>query len=128
MLKIEFKNFFGGTRDYIRTSCLIGRCSTTWAMLSALFCFSYFWYRVLLYAWASWPMILLFTLFPIASMTVASCPVFIGWDRVSWTFCLGWSQTSILLISTFWITGITGMRHHAWLKFKHFKDCCVFQV
>jgi hypothetical protein len=29
MLKIEFKNFFDGTRDYIRTSCLIGRCSTT---------------------------------------------------------------------------------------------------
>jgi hypothetical protein len=34
------------------------------------------------------------------------------WDGgVSWTICLGWFQTSILLISASWVAGITGMRH-----------------
>jgi hypothetical protein len=33
------------------------------------------------------------------------------WDRVSWTICLGWLQTAILLISISWIARITGMSH-----------------
>jgi hypothetical protein len=43
---------------------------------------------------------------------------FLWWvfkDRVSWTICLGWLQTAILLISASWVAGITGMscRHTA---------------
>jgi hypothetical protein len=33
------------------------------------------------------------------------------WDRVSWTICLGWLQTVILLISASWLARITGMSH-----------------
>jgi hypothetical protein len=32
-------------------------------------------------------------------------------DRVSWTICLGWLQTAILLISASWVAGITGVSH-----------------
>jgi hypothetical protein len=32
-------------------------------------------------------------------------------DRVSQTLCLGWFQTSILLISASWVAGITGVSH-----------------
>jgi hypothetical protein len=34
---------------------------------------------------------------------------FIGWDRVSWTFCPGWPQMVILLISASWVASITGV-------------------
>jgi hypothetical protein len=33
------------------------------------------------------------------------------WDRVSWTICLVWLQTMILLISATWVARITGMSH-----------------
>jgi hypothetical protein len=33
------------------------------------------------------------------------------WDRVSWTICLGWLQTSILLIPVSWVARITGVSH-----------------
>jgi hypothetical protein len=33
------------------------------------------------------------------------------WDRVSWTICLGWLRTVILLISASWVAGITGVSH-----------------
>jgi hypothetical protein len=32
-------------------------------------------------------------------------------DRVSWTICLGWLWTVILLISASWVAGITGESH-----------------
>jgi hypothetical protein len=32
-------------------------------------------------------------------------------DRVSWTICPGWLQTSILLISASWVARITGVSH-----------------
>jgi hypothetical protein len=48
-------------------------------------------------------------------------PVFLWWgfgflvflfqDRVSWTFCLAWLWTMILLISAFWVTRITSVSH-----------------
>jgi hypothetical protein len=38
------------------------------------------------------------------------------WDRVSRTICLGWLQTTILLISASWVARITGKSHHAWLQ------------
>jgi ABC-type Fe3+ transport system permease subunit len=33
------------------------------------------------------------------------------WDRVSWTICLSWLQTVILLISASWVARITGVSH-----------------
>jgi hypothetical protein len=33
------------------------------------------------------------------------------WDRCSWTICLDWPQTLILLISAFWIARIIGVNH-----------------
>jgi hypothetical protein len=46
--------------------------------------------------WATPPALFLWTVF---------------WDRVSKTICLGWLQTSSLLISASWVAGITGMSH-----------------
>jgi hypothetical protein len=36
---------------------------------------------------------------------------FLFWDRVSWTICLGWLRTMILLISASWVARITGVSH-----------------
>jgi hypothetical protein len=33
------------------------------------------------------------------------------WDRVSWTICPGWFQTTMLLISASWVARIIGMSH-----------------
>jgi hypothetical protein len=33
------------------------------------------------------------------------------WDRVSWTICPGWLQTTILLISAFWVARLTDISH-----------------
>jgi hypothetical protein len=42
------------------------------------------------------------------------CPA-TGWDGVSWIFfCLGWSWTIILLISTSQGAKIIGLSHHTW--------------
>jgi hypothetical protein len=37
--------------------------------------------------------------------------VTIGWDGILWTFCLGWPQTTILLILAFQVSKITGVSH-----------------
>jgi hypothetical protein len=42
-------------------------------------------------------------------------PTFIGWDRVLRTFCLGWPQTVILLISASQVTRIISVNHCTWL-------------
>jgi hypothetical protein len=46
----------------------------------------------------------------------------IGWDGISRTFCLGWPQTMILLISTCQVATITGMNHRAQLWIFIFKN------
>jgi hypothetical protein len=33
-------------------------------------------------------------------------------DGIPLSFCLGLPWTEILLVSTFWVTGITGKHHH----------------
>jgi hypothetical protein len=35
----------------------------------------------------------------------------IFWDRVSWTICLGWFRTAILLVSASWVARIIGVSH-----------------
>jgi hypothetical protein len=39
------------------------------------------------------------------------CLFFVFWDRVSWTNCSDWLQTTILLISASWVAKITGVSH-----------------
>jgi hypothetical protein len=41
-------------------------------------------------------------------------PFFNGWNGISLTFHLGWSQTTILPISTLQVDRIICMSHHAW--------------
>jgi hypothetical protein len=45
------------------------------------------------------------------------------WDRVSWTICLGWLQTTVLLISTSWVARITGVSHWQFLTYKNASLC-----
>jgi hypothetical protein len=45
-------------------------------------------------------------------------------DRVSWTICLGWLWTSILLISASWAARTTGMNHRCLATI--FCCCCCF--
>jgi hypothetical protein len=89
---------------------LLGRCHTTWVMppwLSALVIFQigshvYSQTRMdhspicFLHSWDD---------------RCALHQAFIGWDGVSWTFCLSKHRTLILLISTSWVVRITGVIH-----------------
>jgi hypothetical protein len=47
------------------------------------------------------------------------CPA-IGWDEVSWTFCLDWPQTVVLPVSTSQVGRFTGLSYHAqpWWTFR----------
>jgi hypothetical protein len=47
------------------------------------------------------------------TLSHSTIPIFVKvfWDRVSWTTCLGWLQTMILLISASWVARITGVSH-----------------
>jgi hypothetical protein len=62
-------------------------------------------------------------------------------DRISWTICLGWLWTAILLISVSWVARIRGVSHQClvifWILilyllnklvkiFSHFTDCLLF--
>jgi hypothetical protein len=53
--------------------------------------------------------------------TVLFCAAYF-WDRVLWTICLGWLQTTILLISASWVARITGMSHGRPTKCLFFKS------
>jgi hypothetical protein len=92
--------------------CLLDRHSTTWALPPALFTFVIF---------------QIVTSFchglgsdgdppPSTSCTAGITDVhyharLFDYDWVSLTFCSGWTQTIILLISAFWVAGITGVSH-----------------
>jgi hypothetical protein len=43
-----------------------------------------------------------------------------GWDGISLTFFLGFPQTTVLLICTSKVTGITGVSHRAWPYVQYF--------
>jgi hypothetical protein len=89
----------------VRVSCFLGRCSVS--LSSSFFCFSYFSDRVLH-----------FYLGPV-SHTAGITGVYhhvqlIDSDGVLLTFCPGWPQTAILLISISQVAEITGMSHCTW--------------
>jgi hypothetical protein len=50
---------------------------------------------------------------PQATLPAHFCDCFFQ-DRISWTICLIWLQTVILLISASWVTRITGISHRLW--------------
>jgi hypothetical protein len=49
---------------------------------------------------------------------------FVGQDGILLTFCLGWPQTVIVLISASQVSGITVVNHCAWLSFFFFLNNC----
>jgi hypothetical protein len=78
-------------------------------------CFYYFSYRVSLLC-LGWPSSQSFYLYFLHSWMpgIYHCTqIFIGWDEISTTFCPGWPQIMILLISASQVGRITGMSHHA---------------
>jgi hypothetical protein len=95
----------------LRASCLLGRCSTIWVTALVMF-----WIESCVFALADFG--------PGSSCLHLLCsyndrckghhPQIIGWDRVSLTFCLGWPQTVIFLISASWVAGIIDMRYCTW--------------
>jgi hypothetical protein len=61
-----------------------------------------------------WKRIFFFVVLGLELKAFTLSPIFCDrafWDRVSWTTCLGWLQTAILLISPSWVARITGVRH-----------------
>jgi hypothetical protein len=81
-----------------RASCLLGRCSTTWAMPPALSCFSYFWIGS---CCQPRTIILLFTAFHVAGITDTHHRAqLICLDGVSLIIFPDWPWTAVLLIST----------------------------
>jgi hypothetical protein len=100
----------------LRSLSLLGRNSTTWAMSSALFCFSYFSDRVSHFC----PELALDYSPPTCASNIAGITDTqkhapnIGWDVVSLGFCLGWPQTANLPVSISWVADVTGVYHHAW--------------
>jgi hypothetical protein len=101
----------------LRALPLLVRGCTSWAMFPALFALVIFHTESHIYAqgWPGPPSSYLYTLNSWDDRCMLLCPVFFSWDGVSQTFCLGWPGTSILPISTFWISGITGKSHHTQL-------------
>jgi hypothetical protein len=99
---------------------LVGRCSITLTTLPAPFfalvkCKKIlFWDKILLYDWVGLDhnAPIFASLCNWDDRCVPPCLV-IGWDGVLWTFCLGWLQTKILLISTSQVARIIGLNHHA---------------
>jgi hypothetical protein len=104
---------------------LLGTCSlyhlshTFSSALLSLFCFGYLSDRVSCFRpgrpglWST---------LPVASHIPGTTGVYhqarlIGWDGVSLTFCWGWPQTAILLISASRVSEISGMSHHTWLNY-----------
>jgi hypothetical protein len=85
------------------------RCSTTWVIPPALLCFSYFQVECCIFAWGqSQTMVLLPTASHVAGMTGEHHHTWLEcWDE-DFTFRLVWLQTLMLLISAFWVAGITG--------------------
>jgi hypothetical protein len=96
----------------LRTSHLLGRCSTTFAMSPALFTYSYIWDKIACFCqdhstYAS----------HIAGIT-GTCHtlnLFVQM-KVSLTFCQGWSQSGIL-ISASQAAVITSMYHYTYPMF-----------
>jgi hypothetical protein len=86
-----------------RATHLLGRCSSARAC-----CYSYFWIGLHVYAHSTWTARSCLHLLhiwddrctPLVQLLLTS------WDRILWTFCLGWPQTLILPNS---LAGIIGM-------------------
>jgi hypothetical protein len=95
----------------LRTSHLLGRCSTTWASPPALLVLFIFEIGACIYTHAG-----LDHPPPICAPNVDGrctplCPA-TDWDGVSWTFCFGKSWNMILLISTSPVTRITDVSQY----------------
>jgi hypothetical protein len=87
--------------------------SATWATPPAFFHIGYFWDRSCFISGQAWTMFFLFVLLFHSwdDRCVLPNPV-IGWDGVSWTFYLVWSQIITILISVSQVARIIGFCYH----------------
>jgi hypothetical protein len=94
----------------LRAPCLLGRDSTTWSMMPALFALVILGIGSHIYAWVhvdcNSP-----TLCFLHRLDDRSAPshLAIGFSGVLWTFFQGWSQTYYAPYLQFWVVRITGM-------------------
>jgi hypothetical protein len=100
----SFFFFFWQYGGFKLVSYFLGRYSTTWPLepLTALFCIIIFFFAVL---WLE-----LRTYILSHSNSPFFCDGFFQ-DRVSWTVCLGWLRTVMLLISASWVARSTSVSH-----------------
>jgi hypothetical protein len=115
--------FFCGSGFEFRTSCFY-TCQVVLHHLShasAFCCFSYFVDRVLYFCLRSGLDPLFFYLYLLCSVVgIADThqhTQLVCWNGVLLTFFLGWTGTSILLISVSWVSGITSVLHYAYPVF-----------
>jgi hypothetical protein len=67
---------------------------------------------------ACWKLSVSFPILQFYTLSHSTSPFCDGlfWDRVSWTICLGWLWTAILLISASWVDRITDVSHQCLVK------------
>jgi hypothetical protein len=102
---LEVLIFFGGIKFWV--SHLLGRHSTTWPTLPALFCFIFQVRDCSLFCLGLASDCDLPTYSYLLPLPTASYTWLIDWDK-NLSFCLGWPQTVILLIPNSQIARITG--------------------
>jgi hypothetical protein len=114
---------FGGTEGWTQAPQFLGQCSATWAKCPQRFCFSYFWDRVFMFAWADMdhsPPTHSF-LGQQVWATTSSLLVKMG---VSLTFWPCWAWTVIFWIPASQVAKIK-VSHHTWpflfFKYKNFR-------
>jgi hypothetical protein len=99
----------------LKTSCMQGGCSTTWATPLSPFCFGYFWDRISCFCSADLDHGPPLYASCVAGMAGAHhCNWLLVEMGVSLTFCRGWHWTLILPVSFHWVTGIIGVSHLVW--------------
>jgi hypothetical protein len=91
--------------------CFLSWCGGWYSLILSLS--FYFCFFICLRSWG------LNSVKPWAIPPALSCEGFFSffWDRVSWTICLGWHRTLILLVSASWGARIIGVSHQCQLYF-----------
>jgi hypothetical protein len=122
----DFSFFFFLVMGFrLRALCLVGRHPTTWTIPPAFFFFFFGGTEI----WTQGFMLAKQALYHLSHTCSPFCCGYFG-DRVSQTICLGWLPTSVLLISAFQITGITGVEllvpglPHSFKQLLLSRDCC----
>jgi hypothetical protein len=97
----------GGGRGWV------GQVLCHWATPAALFALGFFWIEshIFCVGQASDHKLPTYASLRAGITGMHCCAKLICWDGCSLTFCLGWPQTVIFLISASWVAGNTGLIH-----------------